>query len=327
MLAGLRASLEHLTTELGPYPHAQLRMVEHPGDDPTLHAYPVNVSFEEVFALFDTRRDERNVDFAFAIVAHEIAHEWWGHQLSPARVEGSPLMSESLAWYSAMGVVEAHYGREHLDRLLALMREAYMPPRAPSDPPLLKADSWFLAYRKGPLAMYALREYVGREQVNVALRRLLERHRAGTPPLATTRDLHRELAAVTPDSLRPLLHDLLAANTVWELATERVTATPAPGGMVRLSLDVRARKLVVDTAGRERELPMHDLVEVGAFADGPGETRGAPVYRRLHRIRAGTQRLTVVVPATATWAGVDPRSLLFDVEPTNNVTRVGSAPR
>jgi hypothetical protein len=68
-------------------------------------------------------------------------------------------------------------------------------------------------------------------------------------------------------------------------------------------------------------------VEVGAFADGPGETRGAPVYRRLHRIRAGTQRLTVVVPATATWAGVDPRSLLFDVKPTNNVTRVGSAPR
>jgi hypothetical protein len=242
-------------------------------------------------------------------------------------VEGGALLSESLAWYSAMGVVERAHGTAGLERLVAMLREAYLPPRAPADPPLLQADGYFLAYRKGPLALYALREYVGAARVDTALRRLLVAHRSGEPPLATTRDLYRELQAVTPDSLRPLLHDLLAANTVWELATERVTATPAPGGMVRLSLDVRARKLVVDTAGRERELPMHDLVEVGAFADGPGETRGAPVYRRLHRIRAGTQRLTLDVPATATWAGVDPRSLLFDVKPQNNVARLGREPR
>jgi hypothetical protein len=131
--------------------------------------------------------------------------------------------------------------------------------------------------------------------------------------------------AGTPDSLRYLLHDLFAANTVWELATERVTATPAPNGMQRLVLDVRARKLVVDTAGVAREVPMHDLVEIGAFADSTGggdDERGAALYRRMHRLRSGVQRIAVTVPATATWAGVDPRSLLFDVKPADNVLRV-----
>jgi hypothetical protein len=322
MVAGARAALEHLSAELGPYPHRQLRLVEHAGRSPTLHAYPINVSYQEGFALMDPSRDARGLDFPAGIVAHELAHQWWGGSLTPARAEGAALLTESLAWYSAMGVVEHARGPEELERLVALMREAWLPPRAPSDPPLLRASGWFLGYRKGPLAMYALREYVGAAPVNVALRRLLAAHPAGRPPLPTTRDLYRELEAVTPDSLRPVLHDLFAANTLWELATDSARAEPAPSGMTRVTLDVRARKLVVDTTGASREVPMHDLVEIGAFADGPGGGRGPAVYRRLHRIRSGTQRIALVVPARARWAGVDARALLFDLTPGNNVARL-----
>ena len=326
MLASLRASLDHLTAQFGPYPYAQLRLVEHPGKGGTLHAYPINISFQETFAQFDKSRDPRDVDFAFAIVAHEMGHEWWGHQLAPARVEGAPLLSESLAWYAALGVVEAHYGREHLDRLMGVMREAYLPPRAPSDPPLLKADSWFLSYRKGPLALFALREYVGREQVNVALRRLLEKHRDGAPPLATTRDLYRELEAVTPDSLRTLLHDLFAANTAWELKTEKVTSTPAGDGLVRLDFELHARKLTIDTAGTTTDVPMDDLIEIGAYSEAEGR-RGPEVYRRMHRVRSGVQRISITVPASASHVVVDPRQLLFDFEPWDNGREIGEERR
>jgi aminopeptidase N len=321
MLAAARASLAHLSATLGPYPYRALRLVERPGDGGA-HADPIVVSYEEGFARIDASRRAKNLDFPFAVVAHEVSHQWWGVQLTPAGAEGLTLLVESLAWYSAMGVVEQAHGRGELDRLVAFMREAWMPPRAPADPPLLRATGWFLGYRKGPLALYALREYVGADRVDGALRRLLAAHAGGRPPLATTRDLYRELAAATPDSVRPLLHDLFAANTLWELATERVTAAPAPGGMTRLTLDVRARKIVVDTAGAEREVPMNDLVEVGAFADGPGGARGAPVYRRLHRIRSGAQRIVLTVPAAAAWAGVDPRHLLFDLTPGDNVAPV-----
>lgn len=49
--------------------------------------------------------------------------------------------------------------------------------------------------------------------------------------------------------------------------------------MVELTLAVRARKIVVDASSAVREVPMHDLVEIGAFADGSGEEPGARACR------------------------------------------------
>ena len=115
---------------------------------------------------------------------------------------GAPLLTESLAWDSALEVVEAAHGREHRERLLGAMRAAYLSPRGRAGSPLLRATDRFQWYRKGVLAMHAVREYVGAERVNAALRRFFERHGSATPPLPTTLDLYRELRAVTPDELR-----------------------------------------------------------------------------------------------------------------------------
>jgi hypothetical protein len=82
-----------------------------------------------------------------------------------------------------------------------MMREVYLTPASRANVPLLRADDQFLAYRKGPFAMYALGEYIGVEKVNGALRRLLDRHRSGHPP-ATPLDLYRERQAIAPESLQ-----------------------------------------------------------------------------------------------------------------------------
>jgi ABC-type transport system involved in multi-copper enzyme maturation permease subunit len=326
------ASLDYLTREFGPYPHGQLRLVEHPGSAVSLHAFPVNVSYQERFALLDPDADARGVDFPFAVAAHEIAHQWWGNQLTPASIEGGPLLTESLAWYSAIGAVERAYGAAHRDALLAMMRDAYLAPRARAGVPLLRSTSSFDAYRKGPFAVYALREYVGEARVNGALRRLLARHPAGVAPLATSLDLLRELRAATPDSLHPLLADLFERNTYWELATDGVVAAPAGAGTWRVTLDVRARKLVADSAGVETERPMDDVIEIGVYgaATAGGARAGAPrppLYLRAHRVRAGRQRITITVPGRPARAGIDPRHLLTDDAPGDNVreiaTRVG----
>ena len=280
MVRSVQASLDYYTREFGPYPHGQVRLVEHPGDSVLLHASPVNISYEEGFSLLNPDTDPRTIDFPFAVAAHEVAHQWWGHMLTPAPVEGAALLSESLAWYSALGVVEETFGREHLRRLLGMMRGVYLIPSARANVPLLRADDWFLAYRKGPFAMYALREYVGAEPVNGALRRLLERHGAGRPPLATSLDLYRELQAVTPESLHSLLVDLFEANTFWELATQSVAAEQTSTGEWQVTLDVQARKVVVDTAGVETER-----------ADGRSHRS-----RRVHGRSRGRARRAAVPP-------------------------------
>jgi aminopeptidase N len=324
MLRGVQASLDVLTRQLGPYSHRQIRFVEIPGARYTLQARPINITYMEGFALLDPDDDERDIDVVFAIVAHEVAHKWWGGQLVPARAEGAALLTETLAWYSALEVVEAAHGPEHLGRFVGAMKEEYLSPRWRADVPLLRASDHFLAYRKGPFAMYALREYVGAERVNAALRRLLERYGSRTAPLATSLDLYRELQAVTPDELLPLLADLFERNTYWELSAAQAGAERLETGEWRVTLDVKARKVVVDEANVETELPMDDLVEVGVFAAG-GD--GRP-HLELRRVRSGEQRITVTVPWEPAAAGIDPRNLLIDVNAGDNVAEVsgGAAP-
>ena len=322
MLRSVQASLEFLTERLGPYPHRQIRFVEYPGGGRTLYAHPINIRYMEGFSLINPEAEPRGIDLPSAVVAHEVAHQWWGNRLVPAPVEGGALLVEGLAWYSALEIVEAHHGREQLERLLGAMRASYLGPRPRAGPPLLRANDRFLYYRKGPLALYAVREYVGAERVTAALRRLFERHGSAKPPLPTTLDLYRELQAVTPPELRYLLADMFEANTYWELAAKRVEAERTVTGEWRVTLDVRARKVMVDEQGVETEVPMDDLVEIGVFTAAREGEPGAPPYVRMHRVRSGEQRISLTVPVEPARAGIDPRNLLIDMDPDDNLAEL-----
>jgi hypothetical protein len=171
--------------------------------------------------------------------------------------------------------------------------------------------------------MYALSEYIGENRVNAALRRLREAHPSAAPPLPTTLDLYRELQAVTPDSLQYLLHDLFEANTLWELETLPAAAVETGNGTWQVTLDVRARKMVVDTADVETDVPMDDWVQIGVFAPAEAEgERGEALYLQMHRIRSSQQAITVTVPRRPARAGIDPNHLLIDLDTRDNVSDV-----
>jgi hypothetical protein len=124
--------------------------------------------------------------------------------------------------------------------------------------------------------------------------------------------MHRELQAVTPDSMRYLLHDLFEVNTYWVLAAERVGAEQTADGEWRVTMDVRARKMVYDSAGVETEVPLDEWVQVGVFGArkrGRGEL-SAPLHVAMHRIRSGDQTITVTVREKPALAGIDPYHLL-----------------
>jgi hypothetical protein len=47
-----------------------------------------------------------------------------------------------------------------------------------------------------------------------------------------------------------------------------------------------------------------------------------PLYLQMHRIRSGEQSITVIVPKVPTRAGIDPRNLLIDVKPDDNLKEI-----
>jgi hypothetical protein len=153
---------------------------------------------------------------------------------------------------------------------------------------------------------------------------MVERYGSGVPPLPTSRDLYRELQAVTPEAQRGLLHDLFEANTFWALQTKRATAEPAGDGTWWVTLDVQARKETVDPEGLATEVALDELVEVGVYAAGKDGAQGEPLYLERHRLRSGAQSLRVRVKGEPARAGIDPRHLLIDVNPEDNVQEVPS---
>jgi ABC-type transport system involved in multi-copper enzyme maturation permease subunit len=314
--AAARASLAYYSAAFGRYPYPFVHVLEQPGN---FFGMGVDgsgvVTGGETFFLLNPK--DEGFDAAFEIVAHEMAHQWWGVQLQYAFAEGAIVLSESLAWYSAMQVVENEGGRERLRQFMTFMRQPDPWPPIRTGLPLLRAIDPWAGYRKGPYALYALSEYVGEDRVNGALRTLLEKKKADGS-LATTLDLYRELQAVTPDSIRPLLHDLFEVNAFWTFDTERATAVRTESGW-EVTVAVDARKVVADSAGAEAEMPIDEWVEIGIFAPAaPGEILGEPLHVQKHRIRSGSQTITVTVPERPDRAGIDPYSLL-DWEEGDNI--------
>jgi ABC-2 type transport system permease protein len=328
ILRSVQASLDYYSRAFGPYPWGYIRLVENPVRRMGAHADAASIDYGQGFSLFKPGKDPQVLDFPFAVIAHEVAHQWWGAQLPYAFAEGAGLLTESPAWYSAMGVVEETHGREHLRKLLRFFRQPYPIAPVQQSTPLLRGVGRYAAYRRGPFALHALSEYMGRERVNEAYRRMLQKYSSGKPPLPTSLDLYRELQAVTPDTLQGLLHDLFAANTRWALKTKKATATRAADSTWQVTLELEVRKVVANPAGVEKELPMDEWVEVGVFAPTREQAAdfGATLYLQKHRIRSGRQTITVTVPRKPSDAGIDPYHLLPDPERFDNVEKVKLAP-
>jgi ABC-type transport system involved in multi-copper enzyme maturation permease subunit len=326
MIESMKASLDYYTRTFGPYPWRELRVVEIPPYSINGRAHATTIAFSE--QNFITRNAPGRVDHTFFGTAHEVAHSWWGGQLRGAYVRGGAVLSETLSNYSAMMLTETVLGPEEARRVYDFQMDRYLSRRAafPRDVPLIDVeDHPHISYGKGAVAMYTLREHLGAETVNGVLRRFLEKHRGGGPPYPTSRDLVAELRAVTPDSLQYLLTDLFETVTLWDVKTQRATVRRTGTGAYEVTLDVVAKKLRADSVGREREVPMNDLIEIGVFAPGGERSLREPLYLQRHRIHGGRQTIVVTVPRSPARAGIDPFHKLIDRDRENDVVAVVAA--
>ena len=322
-IRSMKASLDYYTQHFGPYGGSQLRIVEIPRYGVFGRAHPHTIAFTEDY--FFSRVREGEVDQPFFGTAHEVAHMWWGGQLRSALLRGAGFLSESLANYSGMMVVEKAYGPEAARRVYDFQMERYLRGRASfsREVPLLEVeDQPYIAYRKGAIAMYTMREHIGEEAVNTALGRYVEKYRDAGPPYPTSLDLYAELRAVTPDSLQSLLTDLFETVTLWDVEAEQAVAQPTGTGEYEVTLQVRTRKVRADSVGNETEAPMDDLIEIGVFARGEGDGLGEALHLERHRIRSGDQTIRVTVPREPARAGIDPYSQLIDRQRDDNVVGV-----
>src|SRR5277367_1516327 len=109
MIASSKAGLAYYEQNYSPFQFKQYRILEFPRYRGFAQSFPNTIPFAEYWFVARVLKPE-DIDFTYFVVAHELAHQWWGHQLIGGNVQGSNMMSETLAEYSALMVMEKKYG-------------------------------------------------------------------------------------------------------------------------------------------------------------------------------------------------------------------------
>lgn len=123
MFKGMKSSFEYMSENFGSYQYQQMRILEVPVYSSRAQSFPNTVPFSEDLGFVMHIDDEKDVDMVFFVVAHELAHQWWGHQVNPANVQGQSMINESLAQYSALMTMKKEYPESKVVQLVKAQRK------------------------------------------------------------------------------------------------------------------------------------------------------------------------------------------------------------
>jgi hypothetical protein len=329
MIESVQRSLEYCTAAYSPYQNRHLRIVEFPRFDSFAQSFSGIIPYSESAHFIEDLRREENVDMVYYVTAHEVAHQWWGHQVAAAWVRGATLIEESMAQYSALMVMEKDYGRERMERFLKYELDGYLSGRARArkdELPLAKCeDQGYVYYQKGSLATYALREYAGEEALNAALRGFVTRHAFQGPPYPGAIEFVSTLHGATPPEYAYLIEDAFESITLYDNRCESALVEEMGDGRYRVTLGVSSRKVRADGKGVETDVACNDWVEIGVYGEKADDGEAAFLYLGKHRLTSGANEVAVVVDGRPERAGVDPRHLLIDRVPDDNVRKTVGA--
>ncbi|HEX8451875.1 MAG TPA: M1 family aminopeptidase [Longimicrobium sp.] len=324
MLRTAAASMELFTRAFGPYPHRTLRIVEVPGYwNFGAYALPGMVYFPENRGFLTDARDPRQIDLIGRRVAHEVSHQWWGHQVNAGAGPGAATLTESLAKYSEQIVLERLHGRAHVARIVEADLERYAQGRTRErdpEPPLSRiVDQSHLYYGKGAVVMNGLRDLVGEDPMNRALRRLVADH-GGARSRPQVRDLVRLLQDGAGPERSALIAEWLEGVVLYDMSADSARYRPLGDGRYEVTAIIQARKRALRADG-EAEVPLDELIDLGiAPAEG-----GSPAVSR-HRLRSGRNLVRVVVRGRPGDVTVDPHVLRVEVERRDNRVVATEAP-
>jgi hypothetical protein len=328
MMKSMQKALEYYTTNFGPYYHKQCRILEFPRYASFAQAFPGTMPYSEGIGFITDLRDvtKDDIDLVFYVVAHEMGHQYWAHQVCGANMQGSEMMSEGFAQYSSLMVMEKEYGKDKMKKFLEYEMNGYLTGRSTEfegENPIMKTENQqYIHYNKASVVMYYFKEMVGEQNVNKALKNLVTQFGYKDPPYATSIDAVNEFRKVTPDSLRYLIPDLFENITLFSNRTLKVTSKKV-GDEYEVSIKTTSEKFRSNALGKETPTPIADYIDIGVFGKSDKENvLGKPlVYKRL-KITKKDNTFVFKTKTEPYKAGIDPYNYLIDRIPDDNVKSV-----
>ena len=345
-MEGVKASLEYNTQYFSPYQHKEIRIVEYPRTEGTYATVMGNlVPYSELYWIGDVSAD--GIDLPYYVSAHETAHHWWGHQVNPANIRGGKMVTESMAEYVGLKVLEKRYGKAMIRRFLRNDLDVYLEGRANErgeETPLTTAypHQEYINYQKGAILFYALSDFLGEEKLNAVFTSYLSQHAYHGPPLPHSLGLRDAIAEIVPDSLSYLLQDCFETITLYDNKVVETDWEQLADSSYVLQLRVQAGKFRSDGHGNrlysdnnvdslsieleegkvQYSLPLQDYIEIGVFGEREQDGEQLPIYLQRHKLSSMDTVFSIHLDQRPVEAGIDPYHKLIDIQPEDNRRKV-----
>ena len=317
MMEATKKSLAYYKENYGPYRHNHVKFIEIPRSRPGAGAtaYPGLNLWTQMGFLMDLR-DPGAIDQVTYSTAHEIAHQWWAHHLGPAEIPGYGLLTEGLATFSSTMYMEKTFGKRMVRRAFEKDLDLYFSFRGWSksaEELLYQVDEQSqVAYRKGNLVLYALKELIGEDAVNLALSNLVKKY-AYPNPQATSLDLIEELYHVAPQEHHRLIDDWFKKRVLYDLKIAEAFTRQLNDGRYEVTITVITKKKENDGNGNETPMAMNESFDIGIFTEHPEDAQNDQVlYLKRHQFNEEKTELSLTVDKKPTMVGIDPYIYMLD---------------
>jgi len=321
MMASMKNSLKYFSANFNPFQYHDLRIVEFPYGD-FAESFSTTIPFSENLGFTEKYDVEKNgVDYLNFVTSHEIAHQWWAHQVEAANVQGTTFVIETLTQYSAMMVLKNEYTEKQMNKFIRYSLDKYLRGRTKEKqkemPLYMVENQGYLHYEKGAVVMWALYDYIGEDSINVALRKIIKKFAYNETIYPTSIDVINCFKEVTPDSLQYIYEDMFETITLYENVAKEATFTKTADGKYLVQLTVESQKFRADSLGTETEIPINDWIEIG-ITDSEDEI----IYKQKYKITQHDNTFEIVVDKEPARAGIDMFYKLIDRQIENNSVEV-----
>ncbi|RRO21878.1 ABC transporter permease/M1 family aminopeptidase [Flavobacteriaceae bacterium 14752] len=345
MMKGAKAALDYYEENFSPYQFRQLRIMEFPSFSGRFaQSFANTVPFSETIGFIAKvdDEDEESVDYPFSVTAHEVAHQWWAHQVIGADVRGATLLSESMSEYSSLKVLEEEYGASQMRRFLKDALDSYLRGRTFESqkelPLMLNENQQYIHYNKGSLVLYAMSDYLGENKFNTILSEYIDKVAFQEPPYTTSIEFVKHLEKNTPDSLKYLVEDMFKTITLYDNYIEKAEYTTNADSTYTVNIEAVISKYKSNNKGKRlyakdqdslmhiiendtiKSWPMKDYIEVGIFTESTkdGKTVEEPLYLKKVFIDSIYNTFKIKVNQKPTEVGIDPYNKLIDTNSSDN---------
>lgn len=352
MMKGMKASLTYNGENFSPYQFRQARIIEFPRTGGTFaQAFANTMPFSEGIGFIADvdDKDDSGVDYPFAVTAHEVAHQWWAHQVIGADVLGATLLSESMAEYVSLKVIEKSQGKNKMRTFLKEALDGYLLQRTlerKREKPLMYNDGQgYIHYQKGSMVLYALSDYIGEEKMNGAIQKFINKVKFQEPPYATSIEFVDHLKEVTPDSLKYVIKDMFETITLYKNRITDTKVTELDNGKYQVDIEFEVAKYRNDEKGKrfygdkvgdtisykndKMKKPilsskLEDYIDVGVFTEEEidGKNEEVELYFKKHKITNINNKVTIIVDNKPTEVGIDPYNKLIDTQSEDNRQKI-----